>query len=114
MDINNVQYEWRFNQLEILPIESGHTDMVTNVHWELYATTGSYTANKTGVIDIVYNPDAEWYEFAVLTKDEVQHWVEDRMNYYNPDAVLQLKEKLANEIELQIVPPSIIVKSPWL
>ena len=114
MDINNVTYDWEFNQLEIYPTASEHTDVVYNVYWTLNATTGSYSASKTGLIDIPYNHSDVWIEFQDLTKDEVQHWVEDRMNSFNEYAVVQLKESLAQQIEYQINPPSITVKSPWL
>jgi hypothetical protein len=114
MDINNVNYDWQFNPLESYPTASGKLDMVFNVHWQLYATTGSYSASSIGVIDIPYDPNSEWYEFTDLTKAEVQHWVEDRMNIFNPDAVTQLKEGLAAIIENQINPPVLVQQSPWL
>jgi len=114
MDINNVTYDWQFNPLESYPTASGKTDMVFNVHWQLYANTGSYNASSIGVIDIPYDPNEEWIEFGDLTKAEVQHWVEDRMNYYNPDAVTQLKENLAQQIQNQIDPPVLIQTAPWL
>jgi hypothetical protein len=114
MDISNVTYEWEFNQLEIYPSNSEHTNIVHNVYWTLTATTGSYTTCKSGVIDIPYNASDVWVELADLTKEEVQHWVEDRMNRFSEDAVTQLKESLANEIEDKINPPSVVIKSPWL
>jgi hypothetical protein len=114
MDINNVTYEWQFPQMEIYPTSSGHTDMIFNIHWELNATTGSYLSNKTGIIDLPYNPDDVWIEYSDLTKADIQVRIEDRMNRFNENAVIELKEKLAQEIENQINPPSILVKAPWL
>ena len=114
MNINDVTYEWEFPQLEIQPNNIERPNMVYNVYWKFNGTYGSYSATKTGIIDIPYNPNDVWVEFADLTKDEVQHWVEDRMLRFSEDAITLLKEELAQKIEEQINPPSVTIKSPWL
>jgi hypothetical protein len=114
MDINNVNYEWQFPQMEVYPTSSGRIDMIFNIHWELNAITGSYSANKSGVIDLPYNSDDIWIEYSDLTKADIEVRIKDRMNRFNENAVIELKEKLAQDIENQINPPSILVKAPWL
>lgn len=114
MDINNVTYEWQFPQMEVYPTSSNHTDMIFNVYWELHATTGSYSANKIGVIDLPYDPNDVWIEYPNLTKADMETRIEARMNRFNENAIIELKEKLAQEIENQLNPPSVILKAPWL
>ena len=45
----DITYNWNFNPLECYPTESGHSDVVFNVHWQLYASTGSYGTSAYGV-----------------------------------------------------------------
>ena len=45
LDIN---YNWTINPLEAYPTQAGETDEVFVAHWQLHATTGSYSATSIG------------------------------------------------------------------
>jgi len=111
LDIN---YNWNFNPLECYPSQSGQTDVVFNVHYQLYASTGSYSASSIGVQSIGPVDGETFTPFEELTKEQVQNWVMDSMNAINTGSVDSLYTSLANQIQNQITPPTVIMSSPWL
>jgi hypothetical protein len=111
LDIN---YNWNFNPLECYPSQSGQTDVVFNVHYQLYASTGSYSASSIGVQSIGPVDGETFTPFEELTKEQVQTWVMDSMNAINTGSVDSLYTSLANQIQNQITPPTVIMSSPWL
>ena len=107
----NITYNWNFNPLECYPTESGQTDVVFNVHWQLYATTGSYGASSIGVQRVGPLGTGSFTPFEELTKEQVQGWVVDSMGTGSVDAMYA---SLATQIENQINPPTITLPAPWL
>lgn len=109
MDIN---YDWNFNPLESYPTASGETDVVFLVHWQLYASTGSYAASSIGVQSIAtFESSSTFIPFNELTKDIVYGWVTSSMGSDNVDAMYA---SLAQQIENQINPPVLVQQAPWL
>jgi hypothetical protein len=107
----DITYNWNFNPLECYPTESDHSDVVFNVHWQLYATTGSYTASSIGTQVVGPLGTGSFTPFEDLTKDQVQGWVIEAMGTGSVEAMYA---SLANQIENQIVPPTVTLTSPWL
>jgi hypothetical protein len=107
----NITYNWNFNPLECYPTESGQTDVVFNVHWQLYATTGSYGASSIGVQRVGPLGTGSFTPFEELTKEQVQGWVVDSMGTGSVDAMYA---SLATQIENQINPPTVTLPAPWL
>jgi hypothetical protein len=107
----NITYNWNFNPLECYPTESGQTDVVFNVHWQLYATTGSYGASSIGVQRVGPLGTGSFTPFEELTKEQVQGWVVDSMGTGSVDAMYT---SLATQIENQINPPTVTLSAPWL
>jgi hypothetical protein len=107
----NITYNWNFNPLECYPTESGQTDVVFNVHWQLYATTGSYGASSIGVQRVGPLGTGSFTPFEELTKEQVQGWVVDSMGTGSVDAMYT---SLATQIENQINPPTVTLPAPWL
>jgi hypothetical protein len=110
----DITYNWNFNPLECYPSQSGQTDVVFNVHYQLYASTGSYSASSIGVQSIGAVDGETFTPFEELTKEQVQTWVMDSMNAINTGSVDSLYTSLANQIQNQITPPTVIMPSPWL
>ena len=107
----NITYNWNFNPLECYPTESGQTDVVFNVHWQLYATTGSYGASSIGVQRVGPLGTGSFTPFEELTKEQVQGWIVDSMGTGSVDAMYT---SLATQIENQINPPTVTLPAPWL
>jgi hypothetical protein len=107
----NITYNWNFNPLECYPTESGQTDVVFNVHWQLYATTGSYGASSIGVQRVGPLGTGSFTPFEELTKEQVQGWIVDSMGTGSVDSMYA---NLATQIENQINPPTVTLPAPWL
>lgn len=110
-------YEWQFNPLEAYPTASGQTDVVFQVHWQCYASTGSresssyYIENAVGVAPVTYESGSAFVPFNELTKDIVYSWVE---NALGPDQIEQIKLNLATKIDDKINPKVLIQSPPWM
>ena len=109
-----VTYNWNFNPLDCYPTESNYTDVVFNVHWQLYASTGSYFASSIGTQAVGPLGSGSFTPYEDLTKPQVQGWVIDAMNAVNTGSVENLYASLAQQIENQINPPTISLNAPWL
>jgi hypothetical protein len=107
----DITYNWNFNPLECYPTESGHSDVVFNVHWQLYATTGSYGAGSIGTQMVGPLGSGSFTPFEDLTKEQVQGWVIDAMG---TGSVESMYANLATQIENQITPPTVNLTAPWL
>ena len=113
MNINDVTYDWNFNPFEAYPQYAEQTDVVFTIHWQLYASSGSYKAGSIGTIGVQYNEGQPFTPFNELTKETVQAWVEGAMNKQNEGSVDALKQGLANQIQDQITPRVIVLTAPW-
>jgi hypothetical protein len=110
----DLTYNWNFNPLECYPTESGQTDVVFNVHWQLYASTGSYSASSYGVQSVGPLGSGSFTPFEELTKEQVYGWVTSSMNAYNTGSVDNMYASLERQIENQINPPVVSLPAPWL
>jgi hypothetical protein len=110
----DITYNWNFNPLECYPTEAGQTDVVFNVHWQLYATTGSYNASSIGTQAVGPLGTGSFTPFEELTKEQVQGWVVDAINAYDTGSVDRMYANLATQIENQINPPTVTLPAPWL
>lgn len=110
----DITYNWNFNPLECYPTESGHTDVVFNVHWQLSASTGSYSAGSIGVQSIGSIGSGSFTPYEELTKEQVFEWVTNSMNAHNTGSVDNMYASLERQIENQINPPVINLPAPWI
>ena len=110
----DITYNWNFNPLECYPTESGHSDVVFNVHWQLYATTGSYNASSIGTQMVGPLGTGSFTPFEELTKEQVQGWVTSAINANDTGSVDRMYAGLATQIENQITPPTVNLTAPWL
>jgi hypothetical protein len=113
-----ITYNWTINPLEAYPTHGGETDVVFNAHWQFNATSGSteesgslYTSTLIGVEKVTYHSGSEFIPFEDLTLEIVQGWVE---NAIGETQVNNMKIVLATNIENQINPPTVTLRSPWL
>jgi len=113
MNINDVTYDWNFNPFEAYPQYAEQTDVVFTIHWQLYASSGSYKAGSIGTIGVQYIEGQPFTPFNELTKETVQAWVEGAMNSQSAGAVDALKQGLANQIQDQITPRTVVLTASW-
>jgi hypothetical protein len=113
MNINDVTYDWNFNPFEAYPQYAEQIDVVFTIHWQLYASSGSYKAGSIGTIGVQYTEGQPFTPFNQLTKETVQAWVEGAMNKQNEGSVDVLKQGLANQIQDQITPSVVVLTAPW-
>ena len=113
MNINDVTYNWNFNPFEAYPQYAEQTDVVFTIHWQLYASSGSYSSKSIGTIGVQYTEGQPFTPFNELTKEMVQAWVEGAMNSQSAGSVDALKQGLANQIQDQITPSVITLSAPW-
>ncbi len=106
-----VTYSWNFNPLESYPTASGETDVVFLIHWQVEATTGSYTSRQIGTQPVEYNSGSTFIPFNELTFNIVYGWVTSSMGeeQYN-----NITASLIQNIESQINPPVLVQQAPWL
>jgi hypothetical protein len=104
-------YNWNFNPLESYPTASGQTDVVFLVHWQVEATTGSYSSRIIGTQPVQYISESAFIPFNELTFGTVYGWVTSSMGeeQYN-----NLTASLIQNIENQINPPVLLQQAPWL
>ena len=111
----NITYNWNFNPLESYPTASGETDVVFLVHWQLYATTGSYNASSIGTQYVgPLESGSTFIPYPELTKDIVYGWVTSSMETQSSGSVDRMYASLSASIENQINPPVLVQQAPWL
>lgn len=111
----SINYVWDFNPLEVYPSSSEQSQVVFNVHWQVYAETGSagtedyYRTGRIGVQSISYDSGSVFIPYSELTKDIVFGWVTSSMGS-DYDKILT---DLSNRIEEKINPPVLKQSPPW-
>lgn len=104
-------YEWQIQQMDCIPQENGHADVVVVAHWTVLATDGAYTSSAYGTQSFTYNPEASFTPYEDLTQAQVVGWVQAGMGI---DAVTALQESLDKQIEDQINPQVVTPPLPWV
>ena len=106
-----INYTWNFNPLEAYPTASGETNVVFNVHWQLYGSTGSYQSSVIGVQGVTYETGSTFIPFEELTYDIVYNWMTASMG---TASMQNYEASVTQKIENQINPPVLIEQAPWL
>lgn len=110
-----ITYNWTINPLEAYPTSSNHTDVVFTAHWQFHATEvvddKTYSATSIGTQSLPAPTGSAFTLFEELTLEQVTGWVVDAMGEERVEA---MKASLAQQIQNQIVPPTVVLQSPWL
>lgn len=105
-----IAYTWTFNPLDVKLDEAGLNDVVYNVHWQLVAVDGEYSASTYGTCGLPPPQGTEFTSYPDLTEEQVKKWVFDAMG---AEKVAFYEGNLANRIELQKNPVSASLPPPW-
>jgi hypothetical protein len=106
-----ITYNWNFNPLEAYPTASGETNVVFNVHWQLYGSTGPYQGSVIGTQPVTYEIGSVFTPFNELTYDIVYNWMTASMGLEQMQAY---EANVAQQIQNQINPPVLVEQAPWL
>ena len=106
-----INYSWSISQMDCKPKEDSMTDVVVTIHWRRNATETfedkTYYADVYGAYSCALPSGEEFTPYEDLTFDQVCGWL---------DAGLPVEEidlGLANQIELLINPPIVVLPLPF-
>ena len=102
-------YTWEITAMEVILNQDGLSKVVSNIDWRLIATVDGekYRAEKWAK-QYVSAPDADTFTaYDELTKEQVISWLESILD------VPQLKEYLAEQINLQANPVTALLPPPF-
>ena len=103
-------YTWSVEALDCIQSLNGQTNVVSNVHWRITTTDGSYTASIYGSQGIVYAEKNSFISYDDLAEATVIEWVKEAMG---ADSITSLQKTLDNKIANLVNPPIITPFLPW-
>lgn len=104
-------YTWLIAKFECAPLLDGKQDVVTKIHWQRQASSGSAaTPWIYGAQEIAFDPKAPFTPYANLTPEQAINWVETSLG---PDALAEQKAILDQQIASLVNPPVISPPLPW-
>jgi len=100
---------WQIAQIDCVPQENVHTNVVRTIHWRALATDGNYNASIPGTVTL--NPPGETFtEFADLTEAQVVGWAKAAMG---TEQATSIEAALVRMIDNQKNPPIVTPQLPW-
>lgn len=94
-------YTWKIEQLDYAISAEGHSNVITNIHWCLLGTDGIYKGQISGTLDLPFNADKPFVNYADLTQKQAIEWVEAKLN---SEYIAGLKKAIDAQIEAQANP----------
>jgi len=119
-------YTWSINALDCIPSADGQTNVVSNVHWIVTATstethtltnynnttsTVPYSSSAYGTQSLTYTEGNPFTPYDGLTQDTVIEWVKTAMG---SEQIASIKTSLDNQIANLINPPIVTPPLPWV
>jgi hypothetical protein len=104
-----IKYTWEITAMEVILNQDGLSNVVSNVDWGLIASVdGKPYRALHWAKQYVSSPDANSFtNYEELTKEQVTGWLENVLD------VAQLKENLAEQINLQANPVTALLAPPF-
>lgn len=99
--------EWTITALDVLPDNAAK--IVARVHYTVTAQDSGFTASRSSVQVINYEPDQPFTPYNDLTHDLVLKWLQDAMG---DTQLAVLTEELAADLARQKNPPVISAPLP--
>jgi len=98
---------WTVTAMDCYPQESGHADVVFNVHWTCSGTDGTYNASVYSTCAVPLAGGA-FTPYEDLTQEQVLDWIWE--NGVDQDAT---EAAVQQQIDNQINPPVVTPPLPW-
>lgn len=103
----SISYTWSFPQLDVAKSEDGLTDVVKTIHWRLTAADGDISTAAYGTVGLDAADPTKFKPFATITEDWCISAVSEKLD------VTEIKDTLANQIELLKNPPIVPMVPPF-
>lgn len=94
-----IEYTWKFHQFDTAPAEGDLSDVVKTIHWRINAADGEYTATSYGTVGLDEADPDTFTAFNDITEAWAIEVTSAKIEVDN------IKENLANQIEIQKNPP---------
>jgi hypothetical protein len=110
-----ITYTWTIGQLISAPTENNLTNVVKTAHWNLTATETvddkTYTTSSYGSVGLSQPNPQDFIPYFDLESPEVVGWVKEAIGQ---ERVTTMELALANGIELQKNPKTVVLPLPWV
>jgi len=110
-----ISYTWSIGQLVSAPTENNLPNVVKTAHWYLTANETvdgkTYTTNSYGSIGLGAPVASDFIQYANLTSSQVVGWVK---SVIGQERVTTMELALADGIELQKKPKTVVLPLPWV
>jgi len=104
-------YTWVIDSLDCIPSAEGQSNVVSNVHWRVNGTDGTYNSTVYGTQSLTYISKSLFTPYDKLTKNQIVAWVQEAMG---AEQVASIQTNLDNQIIILANPPIITPPLPWL
>ena len=96
--------------MECVPSVNGQTNVVSNVHWIVNATDGTYNSTVYGTQPLIYSLKTPFTDYSNLTETTVIEWIQIAMG---DKQIAAIQNNLDNQIAILANPPVIVLPLPW-
>ena len=103
-----ISYEWKFEQFDVKPSQSGLSDVVSVIHWRLNAIdSDNIVATNYGTVVLDDPNPSEFIPFSEITKEMAIEWVSLVLD------VDSIKNNLSEQIDRIKNPPVVPMTPPF-
>lgn len=110
-----ITYTWTIGQLVSAPTENNLLNVVKTAHWNLTASETvndtTYTSSSYGSIGFSLPNPQDFTEYFDLESVQVIGWVKEAIGQ---EHVTTMELALANGIEMQKTPKTVVLPLPWV
>ena len=103
-------YTWQIKNLDYVVSDNDQPNVVTNIHWKLLGSNGTYSSEVSGVQFVAFDDEKSFVKYEDLTEQKVIKWLSSSLG---EEQINSLKPSIDAEIQLQVNP---VRKSglPWV
>ena len=114
-----VTYEWKIEQLDVVPSTEDLSNVVYRIHWRLCASAGDLDTDFHGVATLSPPAEAAFVDYSELTNETVVEWLQaaiDAKALANDGeaSVAQMRRDLATMLGVEVAAAaSVPMALPW-
>lgn len=107
----DITYTWKIERLDCYPTLETFENVVSTVHWRLFAVAEGFQASAYGSVTLDTADMSPFTPYEELTEAQVAGWVQAELG---PDVVATYEQTLAQNIADQRAPPIVSPPLPWV